>query len=202
MVRRTELHHFVAMLALVCLVGCGEWEAADELQQRLRCGMTPAEVDTVAEGLGAESFRPIEEPNEYTTHVLNQKRTFFEFYFGDDGLETVRQGASVGWTTGTSYEPRVNLCTGEVTDHVVLTLKGPQELAGAEIFVDGQPRLRLSSGPGYQRNIALSTGPHEILIAKEGYEPIVLHVEYGPETDTAEITLPAPKKRQQHDSPV
>lgn len=158
--------------------------------------MEPTEVEALAKEMGVETFRPITEPDEYTTHVLNQDRTFFELYFGRDGLETVRQGASVGPTTGTSYEPRVNLCTGEVTDYVELTLKGPKELAGALIFVDGKPHLRLSGGPGYQRNIAIPTGPHEIRIEQEGYEPIVIPVDYALRTEAAEIDLPEPKKKE------
>lgn len=178
---------------LACLTGCGsEWDRADEFQRRLRCGMAPAEVASLSEEFGVESFRPISEPHQYTTHVLNQNRTFFEFFIGDDGLETVRQGASVGPTTGTSYEPRVNLCTGEVSDDLSLTIKGAEELAGAAILVDGALYGHLSSGPGYQMNIGISTGPHEIRIVQEGYEPIVIPVDYGPETEADEIDLPAP----------
>jgi hypothetical protein len=82
--------------------------------------MSPAEVEALARRFEVETFRPIEPPhvpNRYVTHVLDEKLTFFELYFGENGLETVRQGAStgLGLGTGTSYEPRVNLCTGEVS---------------------------------------------------------------------------------------
>gem|GEM_PF-3727544 len=177
---------------LACLTGCNQWKQADEFQERLRCGMAPGEVAALAEEFGVGTFRPISEPHQYTTHVLNQGRTFFEFFIGEDGLETVRQGASVGPTTGTSYEPRVNLCTDEVTDDLSLTLKGSQELAGAAILVDGKLQGRLSGGPGYQMNIGISTGPHEIRIEQAGYQPIVVPVDYGPETADDEIELPAP----------
>lgn len=193
MARRTDLRRLAAgALAVALLSGCGEWEQADEFQQRLRCGMLPAEIAALAEQFGVESFRPAEAPHEYTTHVLNQNGTFFEFFVSEDGLETVRRGASVGPTTGTSYEPRVNLCTGEVTDDLSLTLKGTEELAGAAILVDGERYGHLSSVPDYQMNIGISTGPHEIRIEQEGYQPIIVPVNYGAETVADEIDLPAP----------
>ena len=192
-VLRADLRRLAAgALVLACLIGCSQWKQADEFQERLRCGMAPGEVAALAEEFGVESFRPISEPHEYTTHVLNKDRTFFEFFIGEDGLETVRQGASVGPTTGTSYEPRVNLCTGELTDDLSLTLKGTEALAGAAILVDGELYGHLSSVPGYQMNIGISTGPHEIRIEKAGYQPIVVPVDYGPETAADELDLPAP----------
>lgn len=130
----------VALVLGVLVTGC-RWDEAGAFEEELRCGMSPGEVEALAERFAVESFRPVDEPNRYVTHVLNEGSTFFEFYFGDSGLETVRRGASTGLTTGTSYEPRANLCTGEITDSLVLRIKGSQDLAGAEIFVDGESRL-------------------------------------------------------------
>lgn len=192
--RPTEMFRWSLLLAAAWLGGCGPWEEADDFQQRLRCGMEPVEVEAEAEEMGVTSFREIQEPNEITTHVLNQDQTFFEFYFGDKGLETVRQGASVGLTTGTSYDPRINLCTGEMTSSVSLTLKGSATLAGASIFVDGEPYWQLSNVPDYSLNIAVPTGHHEIVIKQEGYEPIIIPVNYDLFAESAEIDLPEPKK--------
>ena len=183
-----------ASLAFFCLAGCDwfQWRKADEFQETLRCGMTPEQVGELAAEMSVDSFRPIPEPHRYTTHVLNEGATFFEFYFGADGLETVRQGASVGLTTGTAYDPRVNLCTGEVSDDLALTLQGSAALAGGAIFVDGEPYGHLPRVPDYRLTIGLATGPHEIRIEKDGYEPIVIPVDYPIEVESSEIVLPDP----------
>lgn len=117
-VLRASCISFALLLAFL-VAGC-RWGAADAFQEELRCGMPPAEVEALARRFNVDTFRPVEPPhlpNRYVTHVLNEGLTFFEFYFGESGLETVRQGAStgLGLGTGTSYEPRVNLCTGEMT---------------------------------------------------------------------------------------
>lgn len=196
MIHQIKLRDLITLFWVVCFAGCGEWKEADDFQGRLRCGMEPKEVEALAMEMGVENFHPVEEPNAYTTHVMLKDRSFFEFYFADDGLETVRQGASVGPTTGTSYEPRFNLCTGEVTDYVELTLIGSKALAGASVFVDGEPHWRLATVPDYRLNIAVTNGTHEIRIDQKGYEPIVLTVHYEIGTETAELDLPEPKKQK------
>jgi hypothetical protein len=187
-------HALLALVLGVLVTGC-RWDEASAFQEELRCGMSPGEVESLAQRFAVESFRSVDEPNRYVTHVLDEGSTFFEFYFGESGLETVRRGASTGLTTGTSYEPRVNLCTGEITDSLLLRIKGSQDLAGAVILVDGEPRGRLSKGPGYQMSIGLATGPHEIRIQQEGFEPIVIPVDYGPKVEADEIVLPLPEPR-------
>ncbi len=79
---------------------------------------------------------------------------------------------------------------------MALTLRGSKELAGASVFVDGEPKWQLSSVPDYDLNIAIPTGPREIRIEQEGYEPIIVPVDYELLTEAAEIDLPEPKKRK------
>lgn len=201
----TVLRVSCASLALLLAISACRWRAADAFQEELHCGMTTAEVEELARRFDVESFRPIEPPhipNRYVTHVLNEGLTFFEFYFGESGLETVRQGASTAWlSTGTSYKPRMNLCTGEVTGALALAIKGVRELAGADILIDGEWAGNLSRGPSYEANIGLSSGPHQIRIEQEGYEPIVIPVDYGPYIREDQIVLPPPISKGSRNSP-
>ena len=101
----------------------------------------------------------------------------------------------MGPTTGTMYEPRVNLCTGEMTGSLALTIKGSTKLAGATVFVDGKPTWRLSNTPDYSLTMGISTGPHEIRVEKDGFEPIEIAVDFELRTKNAEIDLPEPNKK-------
>jgi hypothetical protein len=59
----------------------------------------------IAEDLGAKSFRALAKPHEFTTHVLSHSSTFFEFYFGAEGLRAVI--VAMGFTTlATATAPR------------------------------------------------------------------------------------------------
>jgi hypothetical protein len=193
-VRRSSIALLGLGLLLLQAGGC-RWRAADDFQAALRCGMTPTEVASLGGQFGVASFRPVEEPHRpdhFVTHVLNKGSTFFEFHFDANGLRTVRQGRSVGLTTGTSYEPRVNLCTGQITGSVSLGLEGPPEWAGAEIRVDGERLGLLPKMPGYRMSIGVSSGPHELHILKQGYEPIAIPLDYSPHVQHDEIVLPPP----------
>lgn len=183
-------HAFLIGFGLLLLLSGCRWEEADRFAGDLRCGMSPDEVRALAERYGTESFRPAEEPDGYVTHVLNEKSTFFELYFSRSGLETVRQGTHRGLTRG-EYSPRLNLCTGEQTRSVEVTLRAPQPWAGATVHVDGKEVATLS--PQAYRTILVPNGRHEIRIHKNGYKDVVIPVIYEIEATKEEITIPKPE---------
>ena len=179
---------FAFLLLLLWTTGC-RWAGVNSLAQQLRCGLSVEEVRRLAEGSGAKSFRAIERPNQYVTHVLDKGMTFIEFSFDPSGLKTFRVGHSRPFTTTTTYEARVNLCTGERTGYVSLTVKVPKEYGGGTIYVDGREYGFVGGPPGYQFNIAVPWGEHRLSVVKTGQPELLTTVSYPSETRQATLEL-------------
>lgn len=89
-------------------------------------------------------------------------------------LEWVTLSKMDGWRImATRQSPRRNLCTGELTYQV--RLDWTVELEGTAVFLDGE-EVEPEGG-----TITVSAGEHEVRIEKAGYEPIVRHLDLGPE---------------------
>lgn len=171
----------------LCGAGC-EWKQSDAFVSELDCGMSPERVRSLAENYGVDSFQSHESPPKRATHFLSQRYTTVDFYFGDDELETVQVGVSNG-LTGIDSEPLVNLCTGEVSSETTVILVASDELAGAEVLVDGEQVSRL---PRANLGISMWNGPHVITIRKEGYEEIRIPVDFSIDHDYEKIKVPEP----------
>lgn len=171
-----------------CLAGC-EWTERRAFEEQLRCGMTPAEVQTIAEDYGADAFHAADEVTGRTTHAVTMRRSFVHFGFGEQGLVTVQGGETKGWTA-VDMEPLLNLCTGERTSRIHVDLVATPELAGASVYVDDEKQLAISA-QGH-RTVTVLNGPHEITIKKEGYEEIRIPVDYSIDSERDEIRVPDP----------
>jgi hypothetical protein len=91
-----------------------------------------------------------------------------------DRLEWVTLSKMDGWRImATRQSPRRNLCTGELTYQV--RLDWTVELEGATVSLDGQ-EVQPDGG-----QITVSAGEHEVRIEKAGYDPIIRHLDLGPE---------------------
>lgn len=91
-----------------------------------------------------------------------------------EGLEWVTLSKMDGWRImATRLSPRRNLCTGELSYQV--RLDWTVDLEGASVVLDGN-KVQPDAG-----KVELSAGRHKLRIEKAGYEPIVLHLDLGPD---------------------
>ena len=105
-----------------------------------------------------------------------------------DQLEWVTLSKMDGWRVmSTRQSPRQNLCTGELTYQVRLDWN--VKIEGALVYLDGH-EVQPQAG-----KIIVSAGQHQVRIEKAGYEPIIRHLDLGPEDrgdqslDLRQVTL-------------
>jgi PEGA domain len=169
---RSVLVAFSTILAIAIwsCEGLSRWQDADRFRRQLRCGMTEAQVDTLARSLGAPGIRGTRD-SSLGDSAVQKGGTVFWFRFKDGGLQTVRQGQHYG-VTGLDTSVIQNVCTLNESREVTVQITAPMELAGAEISVDGR-RWGVLGNPSAGMTIhGFPGGQHEIRISKEGYAPI------------------------------
>lgn len=128
-------------------------------------GLTPEEVQTLQAGAHPWLGR----------HYVSKGYSKLWLRFNErQRLEWVTLSKMDGWRImATQQSPRRNLCTGELTYQV--RLDWTVELEAAAVFLDGQP-VQPEGG-----TITVSAGEHEVRIEKAGYEPIIRHLDLGPD---------------------
>lgn len=165
----------VALLALTSsATGCGSWPIwARELSGKLECGMTLEEV----ENLAAEQGHDLRSPSDPWLGQQNVRKDHSALWLRfnqQDRLEWVTLSKMDGWRImATRLSPRRNLCTGELTYQV--RLDWTVELEGATVSLDGK-EVQPDAGI-----ITVSAGEHEVRIEKADYDPIIRHLDLGPE---------------------
>lgn len=168
----------IASIVLLILAssatGCGAWPTwARELSGKLKCGMTLEEVSDLAAEQGFELKSPLD-PWLGQKNVRKDHSALWLRFNEESHLEWVTLSKMDGWRImATRLSPRRNLCTGELTYQV--RLDWTVELEGAAVYLDGQ-EVQPEAG-----KITVSAGQHEVRIEKPGYEPIVRHLDLGPE---------------------
>lgn len=108
-------------------------------------------------------------------HYIRKRHADLWLRFNEqERLEWVTLSKMDGWRImATRQSPRRNLCTGELTYQV--RLDWTVELEGAAVYLDGQ-EVQPEAG-----KITVSAGQHEVRVEKAGYEPIIRHLDLGPE---------------------
>jgi hypothetical protein len=151
--------------------------------------MSVEDVNQLLVSHGADRLRVVDPP-AFPTHAASKGRSFVEFTFNENGLETVRRGEHRGLTRA-DFGSRLNLCTGAETGYLTLTVKAPREFAGARVWIDDtEQHLGLSSGDTPTATYGLETGRHTLLVKKEGLGDVVLPLSYELGTTRAELRLP------------
>lgn len=168
----------LASLALLISASCAassfSWPRwARELAGKLECGMTLEEVQR----LTSQEVQTLEAGAHpwLGRHYVSKRYAHLWLRFNEQNrLEWATLSKMDGWRImATRESPRRNLCTGELTYQV--RLDWTVELEGAAVFLDG----KLVQPEGGK--ISVSAGEHEVRIEKIGYEPILRHLDLGPE---------------------
>lgn len=165
----------IALLILASsATGCGAWPTwARELSGQLECGMTPEEVSDLAAEQGFELRSPLD-PWLGQKNVRKDHSALWLRFNEDSRLEWITLSTMDGWRImATRLSPRRNLCTGELTYRV--RLLWTVGLEGAAVYLDGE---EVQPESGY---LSVTAGEHELRIEKAGYEPIIRHLQLGPE---------------------
>lgn len=142
---------------------------ARELAGELHCGMSLEEVKSVT----SKDFATLEAgPHPWLgQHYVTKRNTDLWLRFNDrQRLEWVTLSRIDGWKImATRLSPRQNLCTDELTFQI--RLDWTVDLEGATVYLDGQ-QVRPDGG-----KLAVSAGNHELRIEKNGYEPVIRHLD-------------------------
>lgn len=108
-------------------------------------------------------------------HYIRKGHAYLWLRFNEqERLEWVTLSKMDGWRImATRLSPRRNLCTGELSYQV--RLDWTIDLEGAAVYLDGH-EVQPDRG-----KVEVSAGRHELRIEKAGYEPIVRHLDLGPD---------------------
>lgn len=172
--RKACLPGLVVLVLASCASGSESWPRwARELAAGLECGMAIEDV----KGLVDEEVLKLEAgPHPWLGQYYIRKR-YADLWFrfnAQERLEWVTLSKMDGWRImATRISPRRNLCTGELTYQV--WLERTFELEGAAVYLDGK-EVYPEGG-----KVTVSAGQHELRIEKTGYEPIIRHLDLGPE---------------------
>lgn len=163
----------VALLASEACLGHEDWpQWARELTAELECGMTIEQVRQLTN----ERINALEGSGHPVlgTHYIRKLRSDLWLRFNEAGrLESVTLSQVDGWRVmATRLSPRQDLCSGDLT--FFLRALFTRDLEGAILFLDGQ---RVDPHGGM---LEIPAGDHELRIEKEGYEPILRHLHFGP----------------------
>lgn len=171
--------HLVArsvLLLVLLLVACAatnRWPSwADRLAQQLDCGM---DLRTI-EGLASREVVPWTTLGRLRTAFISKGNTDLVLYLDDKGLAAIAVSkVDTPRVMSTRLTPLKCLCTGELM--FLLRLTWTEELEHASIYLDGQ---NVAEEDWLGPYLGISAGRHELRLEKEGYEPIVKQLDFGP----------------------
>jgi hypothetical protein len=149
--------------------GWPKW--ASSLTTELKCGMSLDELNALTDQavIVEEGARPW-----LGKHRINERHTDLWLQFGENGgLRSIILAQPDSFKT-MRLSPRINLCSGESTFRLRIRL--PEELLGAQAYVDGERAATLES---LQEDLELPSGNHQVTIKKEGYEPLTRNFHLG-----------------------
>lgn len=178
------------LLPILLVVACAatnRWPSwTERLAQQLECGMA---LKTV-EGLTSRNVVPWTSLGHFQTAFISKGNTDLKLYFDDEGLAAIAiSKVDAPQVMSTWLTPLKDLCTGELI--FLLRLTWTEDLEDATIYLNGeQVKAEDWLGPF----LGIPAGRHELRVEKEGHEPIVRQLDFGP-TDRGNprllLSLPA-----------
>ncbi len=162
------------LVFLSCTGSLAPWPGwARQFAAELECGMSLEEIRELAD----EEIQTLEagaHPWLGRYYVRKRNADVWLRFNEQSRLQWVTLSRMDGWKVmATRQSPQRNLCTGELTYQI--RLDWTVELEGAAVFLDDQ-EVQPDRG-----KITVSAGQHDVRIEKAGYEPIVRHLNLGPE---------------------
>lgn len=177
------------LLMAACVVGCWKWSGTDVFVSDLRCGMSEAEIRTVVDSYPGLQLRRA------------SNRAFGELVAAKSGtmiwldLDSRQRlyGVFSSWTNGyasAAYALKRDLCTGLRSVHV--RMGGPDDLAGADIYLDNRRVAALSPSLAVA-DMEVPLGSHQVRVEKCGYTPWVTQLRYAEDSNGyVPIDVPLP----------
>jgi hypothetical protein len=172
-------------------VAC-RWGELGVFEKDLRCGMSVGEVEALSIRYCGVDLEPMQvKIGGLEARGFRCKGTGVLLGFGDRGLENTMPTVHV-LGIAPKAGPLFDVCSGELLDRVVLALVAPQELAGADVWVDGEWTVGISHGPGYESNTMVWSGPHNVRVEKSGLPSIEMTVDVPKGRSRYEVRLRVP----------
>lgn len=179
-------------LGLGCL-GC-QWGSLHQFEQELRCGMSVKEVEALSQRFCGKPLDAVGKIEGLEGYAFQCRDTSVTLCFGDGGLQAAIPAHHVLGIAPKAGQ-RLDVCTGERRDRVELVLIAPRELAGAEVWIDGQRTVRVSSGPGYESHTLVWSGLHSVRVEKPDFPAVEtqMSVPFGRARHEVQLSVPTTK---------
>lgn len=143
----------------------------EKLEEQLACGMSLREIRALTDADIVEAARP------WGTHFIRRRLSDLWLQVTEQGLESIQESRIDGWRImSTRSSPQKNLCTGGLTFFVRIVWT--YELQGAQVYLDGG-RVQPADWAGPL--LKVPAGRHELRIEKDGHEPIIKALDFGPD---------------------
>ena len=170
----STLFIFIGILTGECAAR-GRWPGwSTELVDRLECGMTIDDIQrlTRREIMSPGSARPF-----LGSHYISNALGSVDIWLGSEqGRLRHVTLSKVDSLKTTRLSPRRDLCTGELS--FLLRIRWTQDFAGSDVYLDKQ---KIRRGGHDTPVLEVPAGDHELRVEKEGYEPIIRHLRFGPD---------------------
>lgn len=175
----------LASLLAASVLACasGGWpQWTEDLVSSLECGMTTAEVQTLAgqelQPVTSTAFRGV-----YGTHTIAEGNTSVWLHFEENHLQAVSRWRPEAWKLKAIHmSPKKNLCSGDLS--FFLRLFRPAALKDPTVYLDS---TEVENFP-WARPFEISRGEHVLRVEEKGYKPIIKHLHFS-EDDPGELWL-------------
>ena len=161
------------MLLMVACAATNRWPNwAERFAQQLECGM---DSETI-ESLTSRNVVTWTSLGRLQTAFISRGNTDLELYFDDEGLAAIAiSKVDAPKVMSTRLTPLRDLCTGELV--FLLRLTWTEDLEDAIIYLNGK---RVKEEDWLGPFLGITAGQHELRVEKEGYKPIMRHLDFGP----------------------